>query len=416
MTWKLQARLLCLGLAILAGSPHARAALSDNSFCEPDGIQASGAVYRICMPDPASWNGDLVVWAHGYVAVTEPIAIPEHQHCFRDRLCVPDFVNTLGFGFATTSYSENGLAVLPGVADVVDLVQIFAETHGQPRRVYLVGASEGGLVTALAVEQNPDLFDAGLAACGPIGDFTQTFRLLGDFRVLFDYYFPGLMPGTLDHVPEWVAHDWDSFWPQFIRPIAMDPANETKIRQILRVTRTPFVAGRPETIEAAVHDALWYNAFAINDANMKLGGQPFDNTNRTYRGSRDDQKLNASVQRVQASETALDMIKNHYQTSGDLQVPLVTMSTTTDFRHEVLYRQRVREAGSGPMHRVIRVKRIGHCNFSLVQVVAGFALMVHMGSNETLDDLDQVLTTRAQRRQFKRWAERLKIPRPRWSD
>ena len=33
--------------------------------CEPDGVQASGSIYRICMP-ATGYNGMLVVWAHGF--------------------------------------------------------------------------------------------------------------------------------------------------------------------------------------------------------------------------------------------------------------------------------------------------------------------------------------------------------------
>src|SRR4029453_17254706 len=42
-----------------------------------DGQQASGATYRICMP--TTWNGKLLVYAHGYVSPTQPLGIPEEQ-------------------------------------------------------------------------------------------------------------------------------------------------------------------------------------------------------------------------------------------------------------------------------------------------------------------------------------------------
>lgn len=47
--------------------------------CDPDQQQASGAIYRICMPIFPPWNGDLVVYAHGYVSPTEAVGIPEDQ-------------------------------------------------------------------------------------------------------------------------------------------------------------------------------------------------------------------------------------------------------------------------------------------------------------------------------------------------
>ena len=84
--------------------------------CDPDGMQSSGSIYRICMPPAANYNGMLVIWAHGFQDAGTPVSIPEDQLCTSD-LCIPDVVNALGFGFATNSYSKTGLAILQGKAD-----------------------------------------------------------------------------------------------------------------------------------------------------------------------------------------------------------------------------------------------------------------------------------------------------------
>src|SRR5262245_46242974 len=190
----------------LAGPPRAEA------VCDPDHMQASGAIYRICMPDPSLWNGRLVIWAHGYVAFNQPLAIPEDQLVLPDGTSLPDLVNALGFAFATTSYSITGTAVRQGLADIVDLVQVFQDEKGPVGKVYVTGASEGGLVTTLAVEQHPDLFTAGLAACGPIGSFRGQVNYYGDFRAVFDYYYPGLLPGDPTHVPGALIDNWDAYY------------------------------------------------------------------------------------------------------------------------------------------------------------------------------------------------------------
>ena len=57
-------------------------------------------------------------------------------------------------------------------------------------------------MAALAAEQRPDLFNGALAACGPVGDFAAQIDYLGDFRVLFDYFFPGVIPGGAVDVPD----------------------------------------------------------------------------------------------------------------------------------------------------------------------------------------------------------------------
>ena len=164
------------------------------SICDPDGEQNSGSIYRICMPAPSDYNGSLVIWAHGFQHAGTPVEIPEDQLCIAD-FCIPEIINGLGFGFATNSYSKTGLAIVAGKNDILDLVNIYTAQKGQPQRVYLVGASEGGIITALALEKHPEVFSAGVAACGPIGSFPMQINYFGDARATFEYFFPGVIPG-----------------------------------------------------------------------------------------------------------------------------------------------------------------------------------------------------------------------------
>ena len=91
-----------------------------------------------------------MIWAHGFQDAGTPVSIPEDQLCI-SGFCIPDLVNALGFGFATNSYRKTGLAVLEGKADIRNLVDIYAARKGRPSKVYLVGASEGGIITALSL-------------------------------------------------------------------------------------------------------------------------------------------------------------------------------------------------------------------------------------------------------------------------
>lgn len=404
-------RVLWAGLLLLALTSPVRADLSDLSFCEPDGVQASGAAFRICMPGPALWNGDLVIWAHAYVPFNEPLAITENDLCFAGPDCLPDLVNALGFGFATTSFSENGLAVVPGIADVVDLVGLFEAAHGPARRVYLVGASQGGLVTALAVERYPGLFDGGLASCARVGDFSERIRSAGDARVILDYFFPGLLPGSVDGIPEWVFPEWDTLWSQVIRPELFDPANAAKISQIMGVMDAPFPVSLREVAERGFHDILRYLIFATDDTSGKLGGQPYENINTLYVGSLDDDALNAGVQRVAAFEGVRERIEAHYQTSGELQVPLVTLFNSSDLEQENLYRQKVLASGSGSLHQGVRGQRSGHCRFTLMETMVSFATLVSMASGEPLTGIEKIFPTRAGQRRFHRLVDGRRTPR-----
>lgn len=353
--------------------------------CDPDGVQASGAVYRICMPSIIPWNGDLFVYAHGYVSPTEPVGIPEDQMILPGGLSITDIVNVLGYGFATTSYSTNGLAVVEGMADLVDLVGIFTAEKGAPNRVYLVGVSEGGLITALTVEQHADLFDGGLAMCGPYGDFRRQLDYIVDHRVVFDYFFPGTLPDSPVDIPAWLIADWDTYYGTTVQPEIEDPANASLIDQLLNVSQAATDPADPATRQETIHTLLWYNVFATNDARSKLGGQPFDNLDRVYTGSDDDALLNIGVQRFGADQPALDEIEAHYQTTGILAVPLVTLHTTGDplvpYWQATRYRSKTMSADNIARHEHLAVERYGHCTFTFFEMLSAFFQLVDMVEN-----------------------------------
>lgn len=341
------------------------------------GTQSSGALYQICLPD-IPWNGDVVLYAHGYVTPTEPITLPA------ESVLVATAVNAFGYAFATTSYSTNGLAIQEGLADIIDLAHIFTTTHPTTGTIYLVGFSEGGIITTLAVEQHPDIFDGGLAGCGPIGSFRQQVNYFGDFRVLFDYFFPGLIPGSPTDIPPTLISDWSNFYQTTVYPVISDPANTHLVTQLLAVTGAPYDSAVSSTQLATIYDALRYNIITTNDTIAKLGGQPFDNQNRVYVGSDDDATLNASVARFTADLAALAALPA-YETSGLLTAPLVTAHTTLDpivpAWHEPLYRAKIIQNDNLARHDYLQFDRYGHCNFTELELLAAFFLLVERVEN-----------------------------------
>jgi pimeloyl-ACP methyl ester carboxylesterase len=333
------------------------------------------------MPLLIPWNGDLFVYAHGYVSPTEPVGIPEDQMGL-GGLSIDLIVNTLGYGFVTTSYSTNGLAVVPAMDDLLDVVDLFAAQVGTPDRIFLVGVSEGGLITSLSVEQHTEVYDGGLALCGPYGDFRYQVNYLGDFRAVFDYFFPGLMPGDPTDIPQWLMDTWDHYYATTIQPEILDPANAGKVDQLLAVTGAAYDAANPATREETVARLLWYNVFATNDAINKLGGQPFDNLARVYKGSEDDEQLNLGIQRVGADPAALAEIEAHYQTTGQLSVPVVTLHTTDDhlvpYWHALRYRGKTTHADNIALHEHRTSEGYGHCTFTLYEALNAFFQLVAM--------------------------------------
>ena len=355
--------------------------------------QNSPAVYRICRP-PSWWgnNGNLVIWAHGYVDVLQPIAIPEDQLCMDNGLCIPDTLNFLGFNFATTSYAVNGLAVQPGIQDVIELVDLYTQEFGVPEHVLIVGASEGGLITTLSVEQNPEVFDGGLATCGPIGNFRRQIDYMGDFRAVFDYFFPGLIPGSPVQIPPDLLPIWEDYYQANVAPVVFAPQNRPALKQLLRVTRAPYEAGDPNTIKTTVQDLLWYSTLATNNAAEVLTGQPSGNTDRWYSGSLDDAALNAGIARFAPEPAALQEIEAHFQTTGVLSAPLVTLHTTLDqqvpYWHENLYLRKTIASGAWPLLHVNYPPTVGygHCAFGTADVLGAFGLLATMAGAGPLDE------------------------------
>ena len=371
---KLRVRYLTLIGVFILGPQAASAQCS--SICAPDGKQASGAIYRICMPPRDCYNGNLVVYAHGYVDAYRPVQIPEDHLTLPDGTSLPKLINALGFAFATTSYSRNGLAVLEGVRDIRDLVEIFKARTGAPGRVYIIGPSEGGLITAKSIETYPGVYSGGLAACGPVGNFRAQINYIGDFRVVFNYLFPDVIPGSATQVPQTVIDHWSTVYePRIRRAVRRDPQTAA---ELIRVANVP-ISFDAANIEDAILAVAWYAVFAVNDARQQLGGQPFDNIGKWYSGSTNDFLLNLLVQRAAADSQAIIALQK-YETSGLLGVPLVTLHTTGDqivpYWHEPLYRQKIEKTGSASSHINLPILRYGHCQFNAGEALFGFALLV----------------------------------------
>ncbi len=339
------------------------------------GSMDTGGYYFIQIPD--DWNGDLVMYAHGYVSAVEPLAIPEDQLYLSDGSYIPDVITDMGYAFATTSYRANGMVVQDAIIDLVELKFLFKDLFSDPAHTYLVGASEGGLITTKSIETKR-CYSGGLAVCGPVGDFIRQVNYMGDFRVLFDYFFPNILPGSAIDIPQELMDNWETVYqPKVIEAITNYPQ---KTLDLLFTANAPFDPNDPETIGATVLGVLWYNVFASNDLTQRCGGNPFDNSDRYYQSLGNDQHLNSHVKRYSANPEAVLAAQTQFATSGVFKEPLVTMHTSGDpivpFWHERLYRQKVLENGNPYLFNHIPVERYGHCHFNKEEVLNGFKLLV----------------------------------------
>jgi pimeloyl-ACP methyl ester carboxylesterase len=337
-----------------------------------DGSTSGGALTRVCFP--AEWNGDLILYAHGYVQADAPLAIPDDEVTGTP---VEDLVTGTGHAYAATSYRANGLVADVAVSDLAALEELVRSTvRPDPARVFIVGVSEGGLVAALSLEQEGERYAGAVAACGPIGDFVRQIDYFNDVRVVFDYFFPGLLPGTPIDPPEELRSDWESTYvPAVLEALANDPAAALELAE---VTGIPADAADPAALGRAVVDILWYNVFGTADAQERLGGQPYDNDDRVYTGSSDDEALNAGVARFAADPPARAALAR-FQTSGEPLAPIAILHTSGDpivpFFHQTLYADKVADAGRSELLERFDVDRAGHCTFTAIELLAAFSAL-----------------------------------------
>ena len=392
----LAACLLVSAVTILGLAPPAHsqwpAGCEESSLPSHDPTNPADQLTVICIPSP--WNGQLVMYAHGYVPPQAPLALPVDELTLPDGTFVPDVFLSQGFAFATTSFHKNGVAIEQGADDLNKLLQEFKSQVGPPalQKVFIAGASEGGLIALRLLERFPGKYDAGLALCAPVGGSVDFINRAYDFRVVFDYFFPGAFTfppnqpgaepfGAVD-VPQDAYLFWDSVYvPRIIAALAADPLATA---QLFAVTRTVVDLGDPGSIIETALTLLFYSIFGTNDQIATVGGIPYDNRSTTYTGSTNDAALNAGVERIASDGRARAYARRFYEPKGNLHDPLVTLHNTLDpvvpFDHEVEYGRLVAQKRKLGFLTVIPVPRFGHCNFTTAEVVQAFTLMVQQAA------------------------------------
>jgi len=333
----------------------------------------------ICIPD--NWNGNLVMYAHGYVPVQAPLALPGELFLPDGSLSpVVTGILSQGFAFATTSYHKNGYAVEQARKDLNDLLNYFKKQvkPGSLQKVFLVGASEGGMVVSLMIEHFPDKYAGALAMCGPVGGGPYQIQYLSDFRAAFDYYFPGVFPFGVTDVPPTAVLNWQTIYiPTIATVLPFSPATA----QLYAVTGAPVDPGNPATLVTTAVSILYYNIFGTNDLIATAGGMPYDNMSTVYI----DPFLNDGIERVQSDGRARAYIQRFYQTTGELQRPLVTLHNTLDpvvpFQHEAIYAGMAAQAGNSQLFTPLTGQEsYGHCNFSDEEIMMAFGVVIQQAS------------------------------------
>jgi pimeloyl-ACP methyl ester carboxylesterase len=371
---------LVLGFALAVAAP----APAQTHF---SGSIGPGSVYEIDVP--AIWNGDLVLYAHGIVQADLPVAPPTTQDGYAQLRAA---LVSAGYAVAASSFSSNGWSLDDAVRRTHQLSGIFKSKAGQPRRTFLLGHSLGALAIVKMAETFPGQYDGALPMCGPLGGALAELQYAGDARVTFDFYFPGVLPGTPFEVPPDTPYltpfDPGGPSPLFLQVFGALSANPSATLQWATAARLPFADGT-ELGNAALYVVgfIWrYTNDFIERVNGKI---PYDNMTTQYEVNVTADPatnaflsalLNAGVERFSADRPALNYYERNYTPSGRIGIPVLTLHTTRDpaipFSHEGLFAATVAAVGRSDLLVQRPIDRWGHCAFEAAEVQTAFADLV----------------------------------------
>ena len=359
-----------------------------------------GSLYALYIPQ--NWNGEAVYYAHG-IRAPEPFAgitLDDQDNFFQVR----DALGALGYAFAYSSFSENGLAVKDGAQRTHQLRGLLAsELQQQPRRSYLAGYSLGALVALDLAERFPNQYDGALTMCGMVGGTPRELQYVGDVRALFDAYYPGVLPGNVISVPSTPMSipDLQARVIAAITPTAANPRATLGLYAIASTAQTPLAyapigsLGDPSSVAfqslvGSLVTALYYQLLGTPDVVDRVHGHsPYENRNTVYTMgtpavptsaltpliSSMIAASNASVTRYDMTPDAQNYLGTYYTPTGNLRIPVVSVHNMWDplvpFFHEPTLADAVTATGSNNLLQRA-VPNYGHCNFPTPLVVSSF--------------------------------------------
>lgn len=364
---------LVIVLSLLASVP-ARTVSAQTTIIE--GLTGNGSAYGMAMP--STWNGSLVVYAHGIVDPGAPAALPTTQDGFS---ALRAQWTDRGYAVAYSSFSENGYSLKSAIERTHQLRGLFVAQFGKPDRTYLTGHSLGGLAVLALAEKYPTQYDGAMPMCAPVGGGTAEIQYLGNARVAFDYFFPDTLPGGPFTVPAGISFAPGS--PVFAKTLnaligGLFSAGQPTL-QFASVAKLPFT-NVSEVIASSMSVAGFSIRFTNDVIEHSHGHIPYDNTTTVFRGSADDVALNLGIERLSAAPDAVNYYEKYFTPSGGLRIPTLTLHTRFDpvapFAQEAAYAQVVADAGSSTWLAQRAITRYGHCSINAAETMNGFQALV----------------------------------------
>jgi dienelactone hydrolase len=348
----------------------------------------TGAGYRIEVPD--NWNGDLVMWAHGFAGTDLELIVDNHP---LRELLIP-----LGYAWAASSFSRNDYDVATGVQDTHALAQRFEGIVGSPDQTFITGASMGGHITAVSIEQYPRAYDAALPVCGAIGDY-ELFDYFLDFNVAAQQIGTGTSAYPVDTV-EYLFSTVPTIkanleaipggWPVVLNADGTNLKNLTELRS--GGERPNFDEGWffwNTFPEFASGPGNFLFDLGVGDGSLpRAPGSSVDNTDTVYQFDTDpglspeEEALNADIVRIAADPQTRhpNGLAQVPVVSGDIEVPVLTLHNLGDLfvpaHNEVAYASRVEANGASDLLVQRAIRGVLHCDFTSAEFSTAFLDLV----------------------------------------
>ncbi|NUZ07254.1 hypothetical protein [Piscinibacter koreensis] len=321
------------------------------------GVDSLGAYYLIAVP--ASWNGRLVLHAHGGPELGPPSAARAAEDLTRWAITV-----RAGYAWAGSTFRQGGVAVRAAAEDTERLRGIFLRHVATPARTILHGQSWGAGVAVKAAEMFTEStvgeqpYDAVLLTSGVLAGGTRSYDFRTDLRVVYQYLcnnhprpdepgYPlnfGLPAGAGMTPPQLAARVNECL--ALDKPAAQrTPEQQAKVEAVERVIRIP--AG-------SIQSHLSWGTFHFRDVTSQRtgGASPFGNVGARYTGSADDAALNAGVQRYRADPVAYQRFAADTDPTGHIPVPVLSVKWIDDptafVELDAYFRSVMEAGGSGP--------------------------------------------------------------------
>jgi pimeloyl-ACP methyl ester carboxylesterase len=316
----------------------------------------NGASFRIDIPK--NWNRGLVLYFHGY----EPKPLTFDPKYPPGRV-LQEILNR-GYAVARSGYATGGWAIPQAASESEALRRHFRRKYGAPRETFLMGHSMGGLLTLMALEEDPRDYAGGLAVCGVLAPADLVMQRAFATRVAFDALFPGILPDVEHIPPTFMMNDIPTI-TTVQKALDASPQQAALVRELANIHTNRGLA-----------DVLVFNTFVIEDLRLKSGGNPFDNRNLIYTGTDNDALVNQRVHRYAADPNSYRFLANWYSPTGSLRRKLLEIHTIYDplvpASTTAWYDELTRRVGNGDLYVQQYVDRDGHCNVTAEQTGLAF--------------------------------------------